>query len=326
MMKLKHLLNQTLLAVATAAALLGLGAASAQTPLKIITSDQAGGGMDSLIRPMAEQLSKLQGRPVIVDNKAGAQGRIAGQAVANAAPDGNTLLITVQAGVVINPHVYKYPYDALSDLVPVTDLGRGSLLLLVPGTNPANNFKEFTAWVKAQPKDSISYGTYSAGTISHFGGLLLAQGLGVEMTAIHYKASGDAVKELVPGVTQLLWNGAAGPVIQLIKAGRLKAFAYMGPNRLAALPNVPTIRELGLPDVEADGWIGIFAPKGTPAATLDKLNADLAKVLASADIKALYTQFGFEAGGKPAAEFAKLIKTDNERWGAYIKKIGYKAE
>jgi tripartite-type tricarboxylate transporter receptor subunit TctC len=300
--------------------------ANAQTPLKIITSDQAGGGMDSLIRPMAEKLSKLQGRPVIVDNKAGAQGRIAGQAVATAAADGNTILITVQAGVVINPHVYKYPYDALNDLVPVTDLGRGSLLLLVPSLNPANNFKEFSTWAKSQPKGSISYGTYSPGTISHFGGMMLAQGMGVEMTAIHYKASAEAVKELVPGVTQLLWNGAAGPVVQLIKAGRLKAIAYMGPARLAALPNVPTIRELGLPDVEADGWIGVFAPKGTPVATLDKLNADMAKVLASPEIKALYTSFGFEAGGKSAADFAKVIKTDNERWGAYIKKVGYKAE
>jgi tripartite-type tricarboxylate transporter receptor subunit TctC len=158
---------RTLLAASLCEAALN---ANAQTPLKIITSDQAGGGMDSLIRPMAEQLSKLQGRPVIVDNKAGAQGRIAGQAVATAAADGNTVLITVQAGVVINPHVYKYPYDALNDLVPVTDLGHGSLLLLVPGLNPANTFKEFSIWAKSQPKGSISYGTYSPGTISHFGG------------------------------------------------------------------------------------------------------------------------------------------------------------
>ncbi len=282
--------------------------------------------MDSLIRPMAEQLSKALGRPVIVDNKAGAQGRIAGQAVASAAPDGNTILITVQAGIVINPHVYKFPYDTLNDLVPVTDLGRGSLVLLLPSSNPANNFKEFSDWAKAQPKGSISYGTYSPGTISHFGGLLLAQGLGLDMTPIHYKASGDAVKELVPGVVQFLWNGPAGPVLQLIKAGRLKAIAYMGPNRLAALPNVPTIRELGLPDVEADGWIGVFAPKGTPPAVLDKLNADISKVLTSVEIKMLYTNFGFEAGGKPAAEFGKLVRSDNERWGAYIKKIAYKAE
>ncbi len=300
--------------------------AMAQTPLKIITSDQAGGGMDSLIRPMAEQLSKAIGRPVIVDNKAGAQGRIAGQAVATAAPDGNTILITVQAGVVINPHVYKYPYDALTDLVPVTDLGRGSLLLLLPGSNPANNFKEFTAWANAQPKGSISYGTYSPGTISHFGGMMLAQGMGLDMTAIHYKASGDAVKELVPGVVQFLWTGPAGPVLQLVKAGRIKAIAHMGPTRLAALPNVPTIRELGLPDVEADGWIGVFAPKGTPPAILEKLNAEIAKVLTSNDIKALYASFGFAAGGMPASDFSKLIKADNERWGTYIKKVGYKAE
>lgn len=301
-------------------------AALAQTPLKIVTSDQAGGGMDSLIRPMADKLAKEIGRPVIVDNKAGAQGRIAGQAVATAAPDGNTILITVQAGVVINPHVYKYPYDPLNDLLPVTDLGRGSLVLLTPSLNPANNFQEFVVWAKTQPKNSISYGTYSPGTISHFGGMLLAQGLGVEMQAIHYKASAEAVKELVPGVTQFLWNGAAGPVLQLVKAGRLKALAYMGPTRLASLPNVPTIRELGYPEVEADGWIGIFAPKGTPPAALEKLRSDIAKVLVSPEIKTLYTSFGFEAGGATTADFSKMIRSDNERWASYIKKVGYKAE
>jgi tripartite-type tricarboxylate transporter receptor subunit TctC len=114
--------------------------------------------------------------------------------------------------------------------------------------------------------------------------------------------------------------------VQLIKTGRLKALAYMGPTRLAALPNVPTVRELGLPEIEADGWIGVFAPKGTPAATIESLNADIAKVLASAEIKTLYASFGFEAGGKKTAEFAKVIKSDYERWGAYIKKVGYKAE
>ena len=301
-------------------------AAGAQTPLKIVTSDQAGGGMDSLIRPMADKLSQALGRPVIVDNKAGAQGRIAGQAVASAAPDGNTVLITVQAGIVINPHVYKYPYDALRDLLPVTDLGRGSLVLLAPALNPANNFQEFVLWAKAQPKGSISYGTYSPGTLSHFGGMQLAQGLGLDMQAIHYKASAEAVKELVPGVTQFLWNGPAGPVVQLIQAGRLKALAYMGPTRLSALPKVPTVRELGYPEMEADGWIGVFAPKGTPSATVEKLRNEIAKVLASPEIQTLYTGFGFEAGGSTSAVFAKTIQNDYERWGSYIKKVGYKAE
>jgi tripartite-type tricarboxylate transporter receptor subunit TctC len=124
----------------------------------------------------------------------------------------------------------------------------------------------------------------------------------------------------------MLWNGPAGPVLQLIKAGRLKALAYMGPTRLATLPQVPTVRELGHPNIEADGWIGVFAPKGTSPAVIDKLNNDIAKVLTSPEIKALYTNFGFEAGGKPAADFAKIVRADSERWGAYIKKIGYKAE
>ena len=137
-MNLKHLLLNTALSLLSTAA-------AAQTPLKIITTDQAGGGMDALIRPVAEKMAAAMGRPVVVDNRAGAQGRIGGQAVVSAAPDGNTVLISTQASAVINPHAYPWPYNPLSDLVPVSDLGRGSLLLLVPGSVPANNFAELTS-------------------------------------------------------------------------------------------------------------------------------------------------------------------------------------
>ena len=140
--------------------------AQAQVPLKIITTDQAGGGMDALIRPVAEKLAVALGRPVLVDNKPGAQGRIGGQAVVNSLPDGNTVLITVQAGIVINPHVYPWPYNSLADLLPVSDLGRGSLVLLTPASTPAANIKELAAWIKAQPKGKVNYGTGNATTIS----------------------------------------------------------------------------------------------------------------------------------------------------------------
>lgn len=318
-MKIKHLIL-----TATLAAFSALG--MAQTPLKIITTDQPGGGMDTLIRPVAEKLSAALGRPVLVENKAGAQGRIGGQAVVNSPPDGNTILITVQAGIVINPHVYPWPYNSLSDLVPLTDLGRGSLLLLTPASMPANNFKELELWLKAQPRGKVDYGTYSPGTISHFGGLLLAQEMGVEMTAVHYKASGDQVKDLVSGVVNLGWGPAAGSVAQLVKAGRLKAHAYMGTRRLAAFPDVPTIRELGYPGVETDGWIGIFAPKGTPADVLAKLHQAIAKVLAMPEIRGMYLNFGFEPGGSNPVDFGQMVRADSQRFSVYIKKIGYKAE
>jgi tripartite-type tricarboxylate transporter receptor subunit TctC len=298
----------------------------AQTPLRIITSDQAGGGMDALIRPMADKLAAQLGRTVIVDNKPGAQGRIAGSALLAAPADGNTILITVQASLVINPHVYKYPYAPLTDLIPITDLGNGSLLLLTPSNLGPNNFKEFVEWAKAQPKGKINYGTYSPGTISHFGGMLLAQDLGLDMTAVHYKASAEAVKDLVPGVVNFLWSGPAGAVAQLIKAGRLKAHAYMGPKRLAAFPDVPTVRELGFADIESDGWIGVFAAKGTPSETITKLHNDIAKALNHPDIKANYNQVGFEPGGMSVSDFASTVKTDSVRWAAYIKKINYKPE
>jgi tripartite-type tricarboxylate transporter receptor subunit TctC len=289
---LKHLIS--LLAVA----LVSLNA-QAQTPLRIITSDQAGGGMDALIRPMADKLSAIIGRTVIVDNKPGAQGRLAGTALLAAPADGNTILITVQAGIV---------------------------MLLTPASLGPNNFKEFVAWAKAQPAGKINYGTYSAGTISHFGGMLLAKDLNLDMTPVHYKASAEAVKDLVPGVVNFLWSGPAGAVGQLIKAGRLRAHAYMGPKRLAAFPDVPTVRELGFPDIESDGWIGVFAAKGTAPDIVTKLQGDIAKALANPEIKTNYNLVGFEPGGSTVADFSSTVKTDSVRWANYVKKINYKPE
>ena len=296
-------------------------------PLKIITTDQPGGGMDALLRPMAEKLAQNLGRPVLVENRPGAQGRIGGGAVVSAAPDGNTLLVTIQGGIVINPQAYpSWPYDTRTDLVPVTDLGRGSLLLLTPGSASAADFKDLARWMKAQPAGSISYSTYSPGTISHFGGVLLAQDLGVDMTAVHYKASGDQVKDLVGAQVALGWGPSSGAIAQLVKAGRLKAMAYLGPQRLPAFPNVPTIRELGHPGVEMDGWIGVFAPKGTPADTVARLQQEIAKVLALPQLRELYLNVGFAPGGMSPAEFAQLVKSDWQRLGDVMRKIGYKAE
>jgi tripartite-type tricarboxylate transporter receptor subunit TctC len=323
---MKHSIKVLIFAAGFSLLALATAPSAAQTPLRIITSDQAGGGMDALIRPMADKLAAQLGRPVIVDNKPGAQGRIAGTALLAAPADGNTIMITVQASLVINPHVYKYPYAPLTDMVPITDLGNGSLLLLTPANLGPNNFKEFVEWAKAQPKGRINYGTYSPGTISHFGGMLLAQDLGLDMTAVHYKASAEAVKDLVPGVVNFLWSGPAGAVSQLIKAGRLKALAYMGPKRLAAFPNVPTVRELGFADIESDGWIGVFAAKGTSSDIINTLHNEIAKALNHPDIKANYNLVGFEPGGMSVSDFANTVKLDSVRWAAYIKKINYKPE
>lgn len=301
--------------------------ARAQTPLRIVTTDQPGGGMDALLRPLADRLGQSLGRPVLVENRAGAQGRIGGQVVATSPPDGNTLLVTVQAGVVINPQAYpSWPYNPLTDLVPVTDMGRGSLLLLTGPAMPANDFAGLAKWLQAQPKGSVSYGTYSPGTISHFGGELLAKALGVDMVAVHYKASGDQVRDLAGGQVALGWGPAAGSVGQLIKSGRLKAMAYLGPKRLPAFPEVPTIRELGHPSVEMDGWIGVFAPRGTPADAVTTLQQEIGRAIAAPQMRDLYLNVGFTPGGAAPAEFAQLVKSDWQRFGETIRMMNYRPE
>jgi tripartite-type tricarboxylate transporter receptor subunit TctC len=300
--------------------------ALAQTPLRIIVADQAGGGTDSLVRPVANKLAQQLGRPVVVDNKPGAQGRLAGAALLAAPADGNTLMVTVQASVVINPHLSQFPYAPLTDLLPITDLVNASLFLLTPASLAPNNFKEFADWAKQQAKGTMNYGTFSSGTISHFGGLLLAQELGVEMAPVHYKSTPDALKDLLPGTLTFMWSGPAGAVAPLIKNGRLKAHAYMGPKRLAAFPDIPTVRELGMPGLEANGWIGIFAANGVPSDIAAKLHSEIVAALRHPDIKTLYGNIGLEPGGMSNAEFAATVKADSVRWAAYLKKINYKPE
>lgn len=301
------------------------GIASAQAPLRIVTSDQPGGGMDALIRPMAEKLGQGLGRPVLVDNKPGGRGQIAAQAVLSAPADGGTLLITVQANFVVNPHVYKANYDALNDFVPVTDLGRGSLLLVVNPKVPATSVRELLAWIKAQGEGKVNFASYSPGTLSHFGGVLLGQAGGVAMTHVPYKASPDALKDLIPGNVLLMWDGPATSV-PFVKAGRLRALAYMGSQRMPLLPEVPTIREAGHPEIESDGWIGVFAARGAPAAELARLREAIARVLATPEIRRFYGNFGFETGGMASADFTRQVRTDHERWGRFIKAIGYTGE
>ena len=304
---------------------LAIAPAQAQIPLKIVTTDQPGGGMDSLIRPMAERLGRELGRPVIVENKPGGRGQIGAQAVLQAPADGNTMFITVQTAFVVNPHVYKYNFDPLNDFVPVTDLGRGSLLLVVHPQLPAKTVKELIEWVKTRPRGSVNYASYSPGTLSHFGGVLLNQTGGVEMQHVPYKASPDALKDLIPGTMQVMWDGPATST-QFVKAGRLRALAFMGSRRMPLLPEVPTIRKAGYPEIENDGWIGTFAAKGTPAEAIAKVRDAMAKVLAAPEIKTLYGNFGFEPGGMATADFARLIKSDFDKWGKFVKAIGYTGE
>ena len=299
--------------------------AQAQTPLKIITTDQPGGGMDSLIRPMAERLGRELGRPVIVENKPGGRSQIGAQAVLQSPADGNTLFITVQTAFVVTSHVYKLNYDPLTDFLPVTNLGQGSLLLVVNPQVPAKSVKELIDWVKAQPKGKVNYASYSPGTLSHFGGILLNQSGGIDMVHVPYKASPDALKDVIPGTVPIMWDGPATST-QFVKAGRLRALAYMGARRMPLLPEVPTIREAGYPEIENDGWIGVFAARGTAPEPLAKIRDAMAKVLATPEIKSFYSNFGFDPGGLPTAEFARLIKSDYERWGKFIKAIGYTGE
>lgn len=301
------------------------GGAAAQVPLKIITTDQPGGGMDSLIRPVAERLGQNLGRPVIVENKPGGRGQIAAAALQQAPADGNTIFITVQAYFVVAPHVRKTQFDMQNDFVPITDLGRGSLVLVTHPSVPAKTMKELMEWLKVQPKGSVSFASYSAGTNSHFGGLLMNQVGGFDMMHIPYKASPDALKDLIPGNVKLMWDGvptSAG----FIKAGRLNAIAFMGSKRIPIFPDLPTVREAGYPEIENDGWLGIFAKKGTDAAVVAQLQAEFTKVLSTPQVRGFYNNFGLDTGGMPFADFQKLVRSDYDRWGAFVKRIGYKEE
>ena len=318
--------QQRFAALAAVAALAAPAAASAQAaypskPITIIVTVSAGGSIDTIARTLAEELAKSLGQPVIVENRPGANGNLAAGAVARAAPDGYTLLATGGSTLNLNPHLYKQlPFDPLKSFAPITMTARTNLILVVHPKLKVDTVEAFVALAKAQP-GKLNYGSAGNGSLLHIAGELFNEGAGIDTNHVPYKGIAPAVNDLLAGQIDFMFDSAT--TVPHIKAGKLKALAVVGPNRLAALPELKVLSAYGIKGMEvASGWHGLFAPAGTPPEIVARLNSEVVKVLAMPKIKERISALGAEPASSSSAELAKRIGADIERLGPIVKRTG----
>ncbi len=294
-------------------------------PIRIVVPFPAGGTTDVLARAVAQKLTEALGQPTVVDNRPGAGGNIGAELVAKSPPDGYTLLMGTVGTHAINPSLYpKMPYDHVRDFAPVILVAGVPNVLVINPALPINSVQELIAYGKANP-GKLNFASSGNGTSIHLSGELFKTMAGVQMAHIPYKGSAPALQDLVGGQVQLMFDNLPSS-LALIKAGKLKALAVTSKERAAALPDVPTLAESGLPGFEASSWFGLLAPAGTPQPVIAKLNAEVAKWLASPEAKEkLLAQGAIAAGGTPE-DFARHIAAETAKWQKVVKDSGAKID
>lgn len=309
-----------------ASALLLATSAFAQTdsqPLTLIIPYPPGGSADMLARPMLPELQKKLGRTVVLDYKAGAGGTIATAALARSKPDGNTILMVLAAHAINNALYPSLPYDTRKDFAPVSLVATLPLVVAAPLATPANNMQELIAYAKANP-DKLTYASAGNGNTSHLAVELFMKETGTKMLHIPYKGSGPAVVAMLGNEVSFMFDSISTSY-QQIKNGKLKALAVSGANRSPLLPNVQTISET-VPGFVVDGWYGILAPAGTPAATIEKLNQALKEAANDPKVKAQLNDSGYEVVSSTSEFFAKHIESELVRWEKAVKDSGAKIQ
>jgi tripartite-type tricarboxylate transporter receptor subunit TctC len=308
-------------AVATIAAWGALPAAAQERwpakPVRLVVPFAAGGSTDIVARMVGQKLSTLWGQPVVVENRAGAGGNVGADLVAKSQADGYTLLMA-SGSITINPHIYKrMPFDTKKDLVPITNVASGPMLLVVPDRASIKNVKELLAQAKSSP-GALNFGSAGVGSQVHLAAENFADAARIEIKHVPYRGESLAYNDLMAGQIQMMVGNFAA-ASALLGPGRLRALAVTGKQRSALLPNVPTVAESGLPGFENTGWFGMLAPAGTPPDVISKIQQDTAKVLAESETKGrLYVQ-GMSAVGNTPAEFAKAMDAESTRWETVVK-------
>ena len=281
-------------------------------PIRLVVGFTAGGGNDIIARVVGQKLSESLGQPVIVENKPGAGAVVATEYVARSAPDGYTLLIGASGAMVINPAVYeKLNYDTLRDFAPISELGSFPLMLIVKASSPFKSVADLVAFAKDNP-GKANYSSSSAAF--QLATELFKQKTGTPMQMIPYKGANDSVTAVIAGdVTATIAD--AGPVMGQITGGQVRALAVAAPKRMAELPDVPTMKEAGA-DFEAVLWSGVFAPKATPPAIVQKLQGEFVRIARMPDVVARLKTLSIDAIGNTSDEFTRIIAADIDRWAA----------
>lgn len=312
-------------AVVLGAGLLGGTSALAQAyptkPVTIIVPFAAGGTTDILARIIGQALTAELGQSVVVDNRAGAGGNIGGQAAAKAAPDGHTLFMGTVGTHAINASLYKkMPFDPVKDFAPLTRVANVPNLLVANPAPPYKSVKDLIAYAKANP-GKVNFGSSGNGSSIHLSGELFKSLAKVDMQHVPYKGSAPAVTDLLGNQIGIMFDNMPS-AIQHVRSGKLVPLAVTTAKRSPELPNVPTIAEGGVPGYEATSWFGMFAPAGTPAPVLAKLNAAIVKVLGQPDVKKKINEQGAEVYSETPEQFAAFIQAESVKWGKVVKESG----
>ncbi len=289
-------------------------------PLNMVVPFPPGGGTDILGRALAQKLNEAWGQPVIVDNRAGANGVIGTAQVARSAPDGHTMLI-VPGGIAVNPAIRKsLPYDTLKDLAPVTQLASSPLVLAVHPSFPPRSVKELVAFAKARPNE-VNFGTSGNGSPPHMAAELFKLLSGTRMTHIPYKGAAPAAVDLISGQIAVYFMNAL-QVVPYVRSGQVRALGLSNTTRSAALPGVPTIAEAGVPGYDLTHWYGLLVRGGTPQASVAKLQAEMARILKLSDVEKRLTNEGATLVASTPDQFAAFLIVEMKKAAAIVKASG----
>jgi tripartite-type tricarboxylate transporter receptor subunit TctC len=303
--------------------------ASAQTypakPVKVIVSFTAGSATDTLARLMAEQFGKSMGQPFVIENKPGAGGAVGTEQAKNAAPDGYTLVMAGSGPFGINPAIYsKLPYDPIRDFELIGNMVLTPQTLVVGAQQPYKSLADLVAAAKAKPGE-IAYASLGNGSTSHLTMEAFQLASGVKLNHIPFKGTGDAQTQLIGGQIPVMSDTISGVLAQ-VKAGKLRALGVAIPQRSPYLPDVPTVAEQGYKDFESVGWVGLAAPAKTPKAILDKLNAEIRKMMTDPAVLERLTALGFTPVSDTPEQFAAWVKSEIAKWKKVVANSGAGAD
>ena len=310
-----------LLALASAASLAQSYPARA---VKMIVPYGVGGPADIYGRFLAAKLQEVLGHPFVVEDRPGGGSIVGSDAVAKSPADGYTLLVMSNTHTVNETLIPKKPFDLMRDFAPITGINSSDLLMVIHPSVPANNLKEFIAYAKSKP-GALNYASSGPGTPYHMAGELLKSMAGVDIVHVPHKGSDQARTAILGGQVQMMFDAITTMAGQA-RAGKVKALGTTGTSRSSVMPEVPTIAEAGVPGYEATIWLGLMAPAGTPRPVLEKLNAEVNKIINAPDVKEAWARQGAAPMGMPVDEFGKFLHEDIAKWAKLVKSTGMKVD
>jgi len=293
-------------------------------PVKMVIPFPAGGPTDVMTRLISDRLGQALGEPVVVENKPGAGGTIGADFVAKSAPDGYTLLMATGSTHSVAPYVSKVPYDPQKDFTPMVYVGYATNVLLVSPKLGVSSVRELVALAKKEP-GQLNYATSGIGSVAHVTSEMFASMAGIKLTHVPYKGTQLSIPDMMSGQVAMLFDNVMTAKAH-IDAGRLKGIAISSKQRSSLLPDVPTVDESGIPGFDSTNWFGIFGPPGVPQPIVNRVNAEMNRILHDPAVKERFVQLGFEVTGGTPAEFAQVVQREGERWSRVIREAHVKAE